>query len=62
MENDVQKLEKDVLEAETRLLDKLVEDIDTLSDEYIRMTLIQIKLGRKVVRLSKALSIRMEQA
>lgn len=51
--DDVQKLEEDVLEAEVKLMDKLIEQVDTLSDDYIRMSLMQMKLGREIVRQSK---------
>lgn len=54
----VRKLEEDVVEAETKLLDDLIENIDILSDEYIRMSLTQIKLSRQIVRHSRMLEFR----
>lgn len=54
--DNVQKLEEDVLEAEAKLMDKLIEQVDILSDDYIRMSLMQMKLGREIVFKSKMIA------
>ena len=60
-ENDAQeikKLEDDIIESETKLVDKLIEEVDDLSDDYIRMTLMQLRLGRHMIKWGRLLTDR----
>jgi hypothetical protein len=54
-EPNLDQLEKDILEEEHKLIEKLINEVDFLSDSYIRITLMQIRHGRTMIKLGRVL-------